>query len=396
MSSNDGPQGPGAAVHPRDIRVVLPDSGRLPRVGKLRLGIKKEGSSSGRAVSFPSAVDYFVVNEDMSTSRQAAESFHDIYGPEPKQLDVTLPAAAIADVLEGAWRSYGTGGLLKRRCEGPGGTCVSRDSLGSWVSAPCLCAAEGLDPSDKKRHCAERYTLTVMLMRVQGVGVWQLDTGSRMAAEGLTSSLRMIESFRGHLQGAQATLRVVPRQVSPGGVAKTVYIAELGSSDITPQQALAIAENPVRVQLPPSTLDEGPDDLLDADVIEPPNSNDIHLAAGEGRPIAAAAEPVKTVGVQIKALSAMQRGELYRLAGIPRGTSSPDVRALLCAAWDAVNLPPFRLEPDVAVLLTALLEDERTKGHSTTGVEAFQTFADTGVEIEPGDQTSMYGGGAPS
>lgn len=388
MSVNDGPQGPSVGMLPRDIRSVLPESGRLPRVGKLRLGIKKDGSSSGRAVSFPSATDYFVVNEDGATSRQAADSFHEIYGPEPRELDVTLPGAAVGDVLEGAWRSYGTGGLLKRRCSGPGGECVTRGDGGVWIPGPCACQAEGLDPSDKRRHCQERFTLTVMLMRVRGVGVWQADTGSRMAAEGLAASLRMIESFRGHLQGAEATLRIVPRQVSPGGVAKTVYIMELGSAGITPKQALALtgSATPQRVQLPSSTLDEGPDDLLDDEVLVEHVPEYIAVAS-----IAPDVDPLP-VPQQIKAMSAHKRADLYRLAGISRGSKGDVVRGLLCAAWAEVGLPDFENEPDLEQLLRELQRVESRSGSA----EAFQVFADTGQDIDPGAQVSMYGEGAPS
>lgn len=362
---------------PRDIRSVLPESGRLPRVGKLRLGIKKQGTSSGRAVEYPSATDYFVVNEDAATSRQAADSFHEVYGEEPRELDITLPGANLADVLEGAWRSYGSGGLLKRRCEGPGGNCVVRGEGGVWIPGPCACQAEGLDPSDKRNHCQERFTLTMMLMRVQGVGVWQADTGSRMAAEGLAAALRMIENFRGHLQGAEALLRIVPRQVSPGGVAKTVYIMELGSASMTPAEALEVASSsPMRVELPASTLDEAPDDLLDAEA-------------------AIVLDPMPPVGQQIKALGKPAATELYALAGIERGLGGDEVRARLVALWRELDLMPFTDEPDVLYLLGELRIQAEKRG-AAAKAEAFQVHIDSGQDVDPGDQVSMYGDGAPS
>lgn len=350
-------------TQPREIRSALPEGGRLPRVGKLRLGIKKQSSKGNSMVEYPSAVDYFVVNEDAATSRQAAESFHEVYGDQPRELEVTLPAANLGDVLEGAWRSYGTGGLLKRRCEGPGGNCVVRaKDGGGWVPGPCACQAEGLDPADKRNHCQERFTLTVMLMQVKGVGVWQVDTGSRMAAEGLASSLRMIESFRGHLQGAHASLRVVPRQVSPGGVAKTVWILELGSNDLTPAQALELgAGPPARVELPPSTLDDAPDELLDYEAEITAIDTAEAVEGGAAVDSAAPTRILTPVSQQIKALRPMERAELYRLAGIPKGTPSDTVRSLLCAAWDTLDtLPDFGTgEPDVKLLLHALLDHAR-------------------------------------
>jgi hypothetical protein len=114
--------------------------------------VKKESTKNDKLVTYPSAVDYFVVNEDAATSRQAFESFHEVYGDEPRELRVTFPAPLVDDVLEGAWRSYGTGGKLKRRCEGPGGECMERGEDGEWMYGPCACAREGLDPKDKRKH----------------------------------------------------------------------------------------------------------------------------------------------------------------------------------------------------------------------------------------------------
>lgn len=372
---------------PRDIKMSLPEGGRIPRVGKLRLGIKIERMSNGRAVQFPSGVDYFVVNEDQSTNRQSAESFHEVYGDEPRELDIVLPAPRVEDVLEGAWRSYGTGGKLKRKCTGPGGECVTRDENGDWQAGACACQAEGLDPEDKKRHCQQRWTLTVMLMRVAGVGCWQLDTGSQMAAEGLTASLRMLEQFRGHLQGAKATLRVVPRQVAPDGEVKTVYIAELGSLDITPQQALAMAaENAQRVALPASSLDDEPDALLD--------TNGHELAEGEiveEADVVIAADPVVPAGGLKAALTALdpnQRKTLYAECGIEQGMKLSDVRGLLAAKYDDLGLGDYDGEPVPITVLGGIFQ-ARKDAAPKDGAETFQHWLETDQDLEEDPQVTL-------
>ncbi len=51
---------------------------RMPRVGKLRLGIKATSKKTGN--QFPKAVDYFVCNADASTSAEAAQAFRAVYG----------------------------------------------------------------------------------------------------------------------------------------------------------------------------------------------------------------------------------------------------------------------------------------------------------------------------
>lgn len=253
---------------PRDIFMALP-TGHLPRVGKVRTGVKKEHTKDDNSViELPSAVDYFVVNHDKVTSRLSAASFDRVYGKEPRELKIMLPAPRTNDLLSGAYRRYKAGELLERKCTGPGGTSVVRGPDGEWISGPCQCEREGLDPERDKTgpnaHCAKRWTFSFLMMHVAGLGIWQWDTGSIIAAEGITSTLLLIEQFRGHLQGAECVLRVVPRKVAPKGKSKTVFIVELGAGDMTPAEALAIAADGARrVELPPSSLDELPDPLLD-------------------------------------------------------------------------------------------------------------------------------------
>lgn len=378
---------------PRDISMPLPEGGRIPRVGKLRLGIKIERMrDDGSAFSYPSKVDYFVVNEDASTSRQSAESFHAVYGDEPRELDIVLPAPRTEDVLEGAYRQYGTGGKLKRKCTGPDGQCVTRDDAGEWNAGPCWCEANNLPVEVKNKkgemvknpeRCQLRYTLTVMLMRVAGVGCWQLDTGSIMAGEGLTASLRMLEQFRGHLQGAQATLRVVPKQVAPGGKATTVYIVELGSLDITPQQALAIAsENAQRVALPASSLDDEPDPLLDAAQAEEATPLD-------DDPVTPQFIPVGGLKDALKALSAHQVAELYTECGIAKGTRLPQVEEKLWLKWADLGLPDDQQGDPVPVAILGAIYAKRRADQPDDGADAFQHGADTGEWLEPEQQASL-------
>ena len=61
---------------------------RIPRIGKIYLGIKKSNGNK----EYPSAVDYFVVRPDgVNTSETAAQAFHETYGPEPRELTIAFP-----------------------------------------------------------------------------------------------------------------------------------------------------------------------------------------------------------------------------------------------------------------------------------------------------------------
>ena len=88
---------------------------RMPRIGKVRLGVKKK-AKSGKF--YPQAVDYFVVQADRSTSEEAASAFHEVYGDQPRALDIMFPTDDPREFFPQSYRRYGSGsGLI---CRGDG------------------------------------------------------------------------------------------------------------------------------------------------------------------------------------------------------------------------------------------------------------------------------------
>lgn len=251
---------------PTAHRVALPTDGRLPVVGKIRLGTMQETQKNGRAVTFPKAADHFVVTPDDSTPDAAAESFHTVYGAEPKAVRCVLPAATTDDVLQGSYRLYGTGAKLKRICSGE--TCDEKSTTGAWVTKPCVCQALDLAEGHKDR-CTLTYTLQVLLPDVVGVGVWQVDTGSEISARNLTSWLQLTEQLRGSLLWVPFTLRLKAIHGRQG----VVYVLDPEVLlDETPREAITAAEERRSLaagtgapQLPPPLADETVEPTLDAD-----------------------------------------------------------------------------------------------------------------------------------
>jgi hypothetical protein len=213
------------------LRVPLP-AGRLPRAGKIRLG---EQTTNANGTLYPRALGHFTAREDESgiTSAAAAAAFHAIYGDAPTEIQVVLVGETPDDNLEGAHRLYGTGGKLKRRCDGD--TCATRTATG-WQQAPCACAA--MPPTVTKRGrevrnpelCALTYSLQVLLPDVDGIGVWQIDTGSRISVEKIAGALRLFAQIYGSLSGLAATLRLVPVTVAPEGIGLKTFQFILGVS----------------------------------------------------------------------------------------------------------------------------------------------------------------------
>jgi len=83
----------------------LSDKRRLPRLGIIRLGIKKK---SAKGVEYPAEVDYFVVPPEVQK----------LYGEKPKELDVMIPLNEIEAVFPCAYKHYGSSKGLK--CSGDG------------------------------------------------------------------------------------------------------------------------------------------------------------------------------------------------------------------------------------------------------------------------------------
>src|SRR6267143_3063118 len=73
--------------------VGLTDHPRLPRLGKIRLGIK---ATSAKGTEYPRAVDHFVVPDVIKS----------VYGDKPRELDVVFPSDEVGRVAGVSWKQY--------------------------------------------------------------------------------------------------------------------------------------------------------------------------------------------------------------------------------------------------------------------------------------------------
>lgn len=130
---------------------------RLPRIGKIRLGVKKKSLKTGN--EYPAEVDYFVVPEDVQK----------VFGEKPKTLDIMLPVNSIDVLFPQAYKAYGSDERLK--CKGDGETALRWTEKGQ-EEVPCPC--DWLE----NRKCCIRASLMFFIPSVSLAGVFQLDTGS--------------------------------------------------------------------------------------------------------------------------------------------------------------------------------------------------------------------------
>lgn len=239
------------------------DIRRLPRLGKIRLGIKTTNASGAE---YPKAVDYFVVNEDDSTPAHAAAAFHQVYADKPRSVDVMFPVAD-RDIYFSQWyKAYGSG--TGKICQGDGQIATKVDTqTGEMIEIGC-------DPDEcplyAKKHCRRQASLQFLLPKVPGLGVWQLDTTSFHSIVNLNSALDFITAVAGRAHMIPLQLIVRPQEVAPDGKKKVVYVLDLRMDQVRLSDVARLGQIPVdRVFLLDKPDDsKPPDDLYPRSLVE--------------------------------------------------------------------------------------------------------------------------------
>ena len=220
---------------------------RLPRLGKIRLGIKVE--QSGAKASYPRAVDYFVCPPAIIQA---------LGDEKPKTLTIVFPNNN-ADQWASHWyRSYSSyQGLV---CRGDGematrtvdmdravdpttGALPDDQDAESWPVANRDSTKTGYkdvicDPSTCSvflaKNCKAVMNLQFMLPDVPGVGVWQLDTGSWNSIHNVLDGIDLVKGLcDGRIGMIPLELALIPLEVRPhddGGnplPRKTVHVLRL-------------------------------------------------------------------------------------------------------------------------------------------------------------------------
>lgn len=261
---------------------------RMPRQGKIRLGVKvRKADLDSRCrhdieascfyCTYPRDVDYFVCPPEVRA----------VYGDKPKELDILIPSERMDLVFPQALKCYKGSRLW---CKGDGQTATRIDmATGSMFSIECPCehyhaeSGSGLDP------CHERANLMVLLPRVSMSGAYQIDTGSVSNIIELNSSIEYIRSsLLGRIAFVPLKLRREPTQIQytdKRGVRTTTKallkleivgdiqkIAQLRQRDIISIEGGIPAQ--VRGALPPAPVEDGVDTspgdvLVDEDLSEP-------------------------------------------------------------------------------------------------------------------------------
>lgn len=146
---------------------------RLPRLGKIRLGIKAVSKQSGK--EHPKETDYFVVPPEVAK----------VYGEQPKLLDIMFPVEDRAIIAPQAYEFYGQAKGLK--CTGNGEYALElNEATGAMERRECPC--ERLD----KKQCSQRMHLRVVLPKVNLGGIYQIDTSSFNSIVNINSAIQYL------------------------------------------------------------------------------------------------------------------------------------------------------------------------------------------------------------
>ncbi len=268
----------------------LSDRVRIPRLGKIHLGIKATSPKTG--AEYPKATDYFVCPDEVK----------EIYGEKPRELDIMFPVEELEQFAPQFLRAYsqtqglvciGDGIKARRKLDTETGAMASSKTIEwAWREMPCD-AQECPEYSAKK--CRRVLNLLFLLPKVSGLGAWQIDSSSYNSIININSMAKMLQGILGRCSMIPLTLVLRPQDVSPSGIKKkTVYVLDI-------KQDIKLADLAQKAQLPPSKMllpevtGEIPEDLYTANQlgeVEPPPEQDI--PPGEEKTVTEEEETVVT------------------------------------------------------------------------------------------------------
>jgi len=185
---------------------------RLPRLGKIRLGIKVTNAKG--TAQHPKETPWFVVPPEVEA----------VYGTQPTELDVMLPHDDPEVIFPQKFAMYGqTAGL---KCHGNGERAERLNEKGEWIEMACPC--DFLKTQENpKGACTEQSSLMVLLPKVSMGGCYQITTGSYHSTVTINSALDYIRALAGRLALIPLKLRRVPRTTHNEGKSQTHYTLEL-------------------------------------------------------------------------------------------------------------------------------------------------------------------------
>lgn len=189
------------------IKSGFSENRRIPRLGRIRLGLKKQKvRTDGSMVEYPTETDYFVCPPEV----------HEVYGEKPVEIDIMLPNDDVSIVFPQSLAWFGTSKGLK--CKGDGETAERLNEVTqAWELRTCPCE-HYRNKDNPKGECTENAILITILPKVSMGGTYQIRTGSYHSVVDLNSALDYIRALIGRISMVPLKLRRVARETHKGGI----------------------------------------------------------------------------------------------------------------------------------------------------------------------------------
>lgn len=340
----------------------LSDNVRLPRLGKIHLGIRDQRG-------IPQKTKYFVLPKDHSDYAALCK----VFGPEPTELRVYIPVEDEEKWCEQYYKHYdrthglvckGDGAIAMRLIDTGTGAIANKDSKQVEMrEVPCA----GKDcPDYKAKKCGEAMNLRFVLPEVPGLGVWQIDTGSINSILNINSCAKLIRKAFGRIAMIPLKLTLEPIEVNNPETKKkqTVYVLNLRTSVTLAQLADVAREQAKQLMIGPAELEAEYEAQIDRDVEDlfgeapasqkppnapPPTQTSAEPPAGpEQRPTTSGDsknEPavVGTLAWMIQSLPIIWRGNYEKTlvswvnANLTKGNPTIGATVKPTLVWEALN-----------------------------------------------------------
>lgn len=226
----------------------LSDARRMPRLGKIHLGIKKDKKKDGTPCTpYPTEVEYFVCPPEVQA----------VFGEKPTALKIMIPVEEPERFFPQYYKRYTTSLL---QCKGGGEQAFCWAEEGGLKEVPCPCDYL------KTGECKQVGIFCFLMPDVQGFGIYQITTSSKNSIIDLNSSLDMIRAIAGRIRMIPLILKrekMEIQRVEDGKPKKSTHYTlkiDLDEKMTLRQLQQAGQMKPETVLLPPP--DEDRDDLL--------------------------------------------------------------------------------------------------------------------------------------
>jgi hypothetical protein len=270
---------------------------RLPRLGKIRLGIKKKTSNG---TEYPAEIDYFKLDPKTPSeleNKNLVDEFHKLYGDKPKQIKIMFPLPDPQVFFPQFYKRYGNG-VLKCKGDGEEAVCSSRENaaqlqiIGDAELGGVRVKCGGQDcPYYHAKKCSESAALSVLLPDLKGAGVWEIVTGSFHSIVNINSCLEYIRAICGRVHMIPLKLERREQDITYEGKKSKHWILHVNMDfSLADLQKLALID-PTRSMLELPKVEEDKEDILflenrvintdPQDIVQQPANSDVLLMSEE-------------------------------------------------------------------------------------------------------------------